>query len=67
METIDNYLVTQRCQVICGGAGCSSSNDCKGGEEAMPPKDPALEMPKRLKLPILGTETQQLKESDTIA
>ncbi len=25
-----------------------------------PPKDPALEMPKRLELPILKTSTQQL-------
>ena len=33
----------------------------------MPPKDPALEMPKRLELPILGTATQQLMESDATA
>ncbi len=32
-----------------------------------PPKDPALEMPKRLELPILGTATQQLMESDATA
>jgi hypothetical protein len=33
----------------------------------MPPKDPALEMPKRLELPKLGTATQQLMESNATA
>ncbi len=28
------------------------------GKKLMPPKDPAVEMPKRLELPILGTATQ---------
>jgi hypothetical protein len=32
-----------------------------------PPKDPALEMPKRLEPPILGTATQQLMESNATA
>jgi hypothetical protein len=32
-----------------------------------PPKDPAMEMPKHLELPILGTATQQLMESNTTA
>ncbi len=33
----------------------------------MPPKDTALEMPTRVELPILGTATQQLKESNATA
>jgi hypothetical protein len=33
----------------------------------MPPKDPALEMPKRLELPILGTATEQLMERNATA
>ena len=33
----------------------------------MPPTDPALEMPKRAVLPILGTATQQLLESNDTA
>ncbi len=36
-------------------------------KKLMPPKDPALEMPKHLELPILGTATQQLMESDATA
>jgi len=32
-----------------------------------PPKDPALEMPKRPELPILGTASQQLIESNATA
>jgi hypothetical protein len=32
-----------------------------------PPKDPGLEMPKHLELPILGTATQQLMESNATA
>jgi len=32
-----------------------------------PPTDPALEMPKRAVLPILGTVTQQLLESNDTA
>ena len=32
-----------------------------------PPKDPALEMPKCLELPILGTTSQQLIESNATA
>ena len=32
-----------------------------------PPKDPALEMPKRLELPLLGTASQQLIKSNTTA
>ena len=32
-----------------------------------PPKDPALEMPKRLELPILGTASQQRIESNATA
>ena len=32
-----------------------------------PPTDPALEMPKRAELPILGTATQQLLESNDTA
>jgi hypothetical protein len=36
-------------------------------KKLMPPKDPALEMPKRLELPIVRTATQQLMESDATA
>jgi hypothetical protein len=32
-----------------------------------PPKDPALVMPKRIELPILGTATRQLMESEACA
>ncbi len=39
----------------------------KEEKKLTPPKDRALKMPKHLELPILGTATQQLKESDTIA
>ena len=36
-------------------------------KKLMPPKDPALEIPKRLDLPILETATQQLMESNATA
>jgi hypothetical protein len=36
-------------------------------KKLMPPEDPVLEMPKHLELPILGTATQQLMESNATA
>ena len=37
----------------------------RGERKLIPPKDPALEMPKHLDLSILGTATQQLMEINT--
>jgi hypothetical protein len=39
----------------------------KEEQKLMPPIDPALEMPKRAELPILGTATHQLLESNDTA
>ena len=36
-------------------------------KKLIPPKDPALDMPKRLELPTLGTVTKQLMESEASA
>jgi hypothetical protein len=62
MEAICNYMVAKKHDEISG-------RTCNAWEEKKltPPTDPALEMPNRAELPILGTATQQLLESNDTA
>jgi hypothetical protein len=67
METIHNYLVFQRSQATGERACCTSKKIIREEKKLTPPKDPALVMPKRCKLPTLGTATKQLMESEASA
>ena len=67
MESIHNYLVYKGAKRLVDELAAHLRMIIREEKKLMPPKDPALVMPKHCKLQTLGTATKQLMESEASA